>query len=269
MELILRALSQITVRVRFPEDIPISGHIELRGIAGDALYRNPAYRDLDAEHLTWTFEDLQPGTYVLTVEAGQHYARQEFLLARGKHLEFDLGLELGGTLLGRVILPDDTSPSGITVEYLAADGGPPRSTETDVKGRFRFAGLPPGDVKVRVHATGYPPAIASVAVTAGETTRFDIPIQAGGRILVRVLTPEGEPVGNAAVGLVDADGEPGRYWLARGDAARTAADGTLELIGIQPGRYTVVAVSGDARAQVEGVEVEDGQPTEVEVRLSR
>lgn len=266
--LVLRALSELKVTVNGPPDVDLEGWFEVRGLGGEAAIANPLRRPLTPDSNTFTFENLAAGSYLLLVESGDWWARKQILLARGRPADVSLDLSRGGTVEGQVSLPDGRVVSGVGVIWEPTGEGMARGVDTNAEGRYRFRGVPPGDVKVRVHPEGYPPTERVVSVRAGESVKADLVLKVGGRLLVTVRDAEGDPVRGARIGLLDEDGGTARFWVEDRGRTETGADGTIELIGLHPGRYRVVAVSGAARGESAPVEVRDGEASEVDVGLA-
>jgi len=84
-----------------------------------------------------------------------------------------------GLIEGRVLnAASDTYLEGarVTVEGTALE------TFTDPDGRYRLAGVPSGEVRVRVVYTGAAPSVTTIRVAAGQTAAQDITLATLGRI---------------------------------------------------------------------------------------
>lgn len=149
--------------------------------------------------------------------------------------------EAGARLEGLVLAAADGAPVA-GAEVRATSGGdtssgivlsgdePLGSATTDADGRFVFASLPAGEVcTLHVRAAGF--AAASVGLLVpnppAEAQPVEIRLEAGGRILGRVLDPDGIPVPGATV-LLDFDADLGAVADAEGRyAIEDLAFGTL------------------------------------------
>ncbi len=140
---------------------------------------------------------------------------------------------------------------------------------TDEKGKFRFEALAPGPVSSAVvQAPGYvtasfsmwpPPGNQWADVKEGETTEVEVALKRGGSITGRVIASEGStPIQGAEVMLMQTGwAAMGAMWLGTPNAV-TGADGSYELVGVNPGKYRLMALAdGFTPAGGEqGVEVE-------------
>lgn len=169
----------------------------------------------------------------------------------------DVAMSLAAYVTGTVTDAATGAPlRDVCVNGVSVDGrwfrnpGEPGNCSDD-EGRYTLAGLPQGEVKVFFNATdnvhlsrwygGETEADATVLnVVAGETTTgIDAAIQEGGRISGRVTEARTKkPIENACVTVgvySHRSGENGTQW----PSVCTGPDGTYEMKGLTPGRYTV------------------------------
>lgn len=130
---------------------------------------------LSDEGGSFTFEDLQPGTYRVTgyptnPELGYATSERIELLEGREHAsEVELALEEGGALTVRVRTADGQPLEHALVSFRDESGADhqfSRLPMTDAEGRYRAAGLRPGRYQLSAELPGY--ASASVAL------RFDL-----------------------------------------------------------------------------------------------
>jgi hypothetical protein len=114
-----------------------------------------------------------------------------------------------GMILGRVHLPNDTTP---VVGALVTIVGRPDQQVTDARGEFRFAHIVPGRYEIRVRRLGMEQLVKFVTIGPGEATMHDWPMPLLPQMLseVRVkgqmvhVSPEfQEPYRRAAWGFGD------------------------------------------------------------------
>lgn len=131
---------------------------------------------------------------------------------------------------------------------------------TDAKGRFRLEGLASGLHDVTATAQGFGPARRPNA-KAG--TFVDFVLTPGSSLSGSVVAPDGQPVAGA---VVRAEREPG-FWAESARAA-TNAQGHFEILGLEPGTYTLVARHADfAPGLVPAVVVEPESDTSTDIVL--
>lgn len=266
--LFLPPLSDLVVRIPDGVEIPADARVEIRGRRGDATTMPPLSEVFAEDKREVRFPSLPAGTWNVLVRVGDRYAQDELVLARGRPGEYVAKLMLGGSVEGHVSHPDGQVISGIAVTLIPATG-PERTMDTDRSGHYRFDAVPPGVVRVRVHPAEYPPTEREATVAAGEVAPVDLPLRVGGRIAITAAGAEGAPAAGVRVSVHHDDGRIARFGVATGGVAETDASGTLELIGLLPGRYSLVGRAGDRQVKVADVEVRDGEATTVELRFGR
>jgi len=99
---------------------------------------------------------------------------------------------------------------------------------TDREGRFRAIGVPDGEQRLQVRATGFAPWTGAVAVAAEEPAAPHVVLQRGGEVRGVVHDQEGTPVANVDVSIGKWD-ELAHY------EATSRADGTFALMGLPLG----------------------------------
>lgn len=157
-------------------------------------------------------------------------------------LEFTAGLGLSGRLFkpckpkwgavaGRVYDAKTGQALAATVCFPTLAKPAPLTTERTT-GRFAAKGVGPGDVLVRVTASGYVPAEKSVMVTAGRTANVEFALErevTTGTIVGRVTDPS---TGNSLAATVELTG-------TSIPPARTDADGNYRFENLAAREYTL------------------------------
>ncbi len=163
----------------------------------------------------------------------------------------DLALVTADAVLaGEVDDPTGLPIAGVRLTVIARKGDPAngRTVTADADGRFRLAGLPPGNLTVRAEAPGFPPQ--ELAITATEDLRLRLAF--GGGIEGVVFDHHtGQPIGGAALvakgpggAAIDAEtGVGGDFALAPLAVGRWRLG--LALPGYLPVERTVEVSAGD------------------------
>jgi hypothetical protein len=201
----------------------------------------------------FTFTSLLNGRYVVQVRAGALVSMAGPFEHRGDGQGWLVAVVGGATLEGRV----EPRQSGVRVRWRSgAWPGPVAETVTDVRGQFRFEGLP--DELVAVDAEG-PGGSATSRARPGD----DVVLRLGrGQVVVRMRDDLGQPVTDAVL-------------LARsletGAVQRQlvlAPDGVTKL-GLSEGRWELtLEASGRGRSSTASLQV-GSSPVEVELSLER
>jgi uncharacterized GH25 family protein len=178
-------------------------------------------------------------------------------LAPGTLRELEIPMLRGATVRG-VVRDDAGKPiprakvSGVrfsgNMMALAGSGGTARRALADDDGAFTLTGLPHGRLRVIAERKRFLASLGkSVELVDGETVEgIELVLDRGGVVAGRVVWPDQSP---AAGARVEADLDPSVYsgmgamtaWRGRNARARSAADGSFELLGLGSGPFSLSA----------------------------
>jgi protocatechuate 3,4-dioxygenase beta subunit len=201
-------------------------------------------------HATATDEDgrfeidgLAPGPYRITLH------QSETMVDRTMDVEapadLDIALPATGTLTARVLDAATGRPVREFVYSVEPLSPEPRTRggqglhrgEQSENGTFTVS-VPVGTYRVSAGAQGYMPSdVLEVRVTEEEPARIDIPLGRGVTVTGRVTDEAGVPLAEADVMVMGDDMRAGRRTVPRVGPghAKSAADGTFTITGIEPG----------------------------------
>ncbi|MEN8149782.1 MAG: carboxypeptidase-like regulatory domain-containing protein [Planctomycetota bacterium] len=264
LDLVATALGSIRVKVGWPEEPEMRGWLELRPIGGSVHNRAPIVRQLEGRVEAWKFPSLLAGTYRIRIYAGDWYARKELKLGHGDALEVDMDLARGVTVRGVLLRPDRTPAIETGLKLVAGVPSDRHSRVTDGFGRFEFRGVPPGEVTLSSHPTGFAATSRTAKAVAGEPTEVEMVLRAGGRLTVSVRSESGAALAGVRVALSAGDA-PARFWVEGGGPAATNDAGTVVLTGLSAGDYDLSLFRSDVRRPWGKVSVAEGGTARVDV----
>lgn len=201
--------------------------------------------------------DLPRAQHFIVVEAsGYARASQMVVITEGRR-RLDLVLTKEHVL--DVFVKNDRGEPVANAELEVRFADPfPVGARTDETGRVHVRRLAEGPFIVTARATGYEEATRR-RVPEGELCTMTLGRQ--GALKVSVVDERGEKVHHARVFVTSPS-----LWPAR--AAETDADGQVRIGGLDPGSYTLRAVSGARASPTEmGISVERGEEKPVVLRL--
>jgi protocatechuate 3,4-dioxygenase beta subunit len=188
-------------------------------------------------------------------------------------------MKVARVLSGQVVGPEGEPVAGASVELIeerrTGRGGRSLSVQslgsTDMEGRFRVSGPPPGSIILGIRAEGYAPHRIEGLQIPEDRDLEDVRIAlARGSILdVRVLAAEGDPVANISVHVSSAEeaGEEGERLasMSPGSSSRCRTDlaGRCRLTVGKPGTYTVEASRSGSAVSALVKAVPGGTPVEL------
>lgn len=177
----------------------------------------------------------RPGSYLLVVSA-EGYRPQAIALTIGDQpTSFTVTLAGATGLHGTVRDTDGRPVTEATTVAIDARGEVVSATTTGVDGDYALPGLPPGHFFLQVSAYGHRPVTVPVEIGTSAGTRHDVTLTPAGTLAGTVRHGHtGQPVADAHITLLNADGIPVASTL-------TTADGTYTLTDLTPGAYTLVA----------------------------
>ena len=185
--------------------------------------------------------------YQSAVHTGVRVAAEE----PGEPVSLLLDLGDGGSLAVRLSCADGSPAGWVPVTLLDAAGGLVRALPTDAFGLRRFEDLPAGSYfAVWSDALAGAGVSREVRVTTGEAAEVE---QVLGEGVALDLACAAERCGGELVDFVALFAEPGveisPYLQAVAPSMRFAADGTLRLGRVSPGRFTLLLAAGGAETR--------------------
>jgi hypothetical protein len=203
---------------------------------------------------------LQPGTYRLSVNCDEHAGWQGELEAPATDLQIEL--EAGAVLEGRLVDASGRGAGGTDVNATPAQGHGAWTTSRP-DGSFRF-----GDLSASTYALAAATQDGRFAVALSATpgdSAVNLVLRPGGRVRLRVLDPEGQPI-RAAYGWVQAlAGVPLEIPFVS-SAPESDANGWM----VVPAPVGPVQVGISAKGREDGsvsVQVQEAQEVAAEVAL--
>jgi RNA polymerase sigma-70 factor (ECF subfamily) len=188
---------------------------------------------------------------------------------------FEIRMLAGGTLEGRVLVPDGRDASGIVVGITRFDGKP-RAQRTESDGSFRFEGLTPGGWSVkRVSAELDPSTSTTSSSRGGPEVKYETDCVIEDGRVTRFELDLRDTFEAVLVGRVSVNGEPATGWtvmLSRADQSSSVgpqpggavdASGSLRVKVVKPGKYDVAlrppVGSSDGLVFAQRVELQPGE----------
>ncbi|NKY14591.1 carboxypeptidase-like regulatory domain-containing protein, partial [Streptomyces somaliensis] len=202
-----------------------------------------------------------PGAYVLIASAAGHRPRAVTLAAGARPdgpVERDVVLGGAGRLRGTVTTLEGAPVEDAAVTLTDARGEVVATARTGPGGGYLLTGLLDGDYTLTAGAPGLGPTALAVGVRAEDETWQDVGLAGGGVVCGTVRAPDGRPVEDARVSLLDTAGN------TLGTLA-TGADGVFRFPDLAAGSYTVIASGYPPVATA--LQVAGGSRTERDVRL--
>lgn len=214
----------------------------------------------------FTLSEIAPGALGL-VASGVGFQQTEIHgieLELGEDMEdVRVTLRRGGILVGTVRLPDGGAAAGAVVALLQTGRSGAylptyTGTRTDGDGRYRLAGVPPGQQVIGAEREGYLRAIRYVDVTAGEM-KLDLELDSGFEVSGRVVDAAGATIAGVDLALVSS----GHY----GISTTSGPDGSFRFAGVQDGSYQVRATRAGYAPATEPVRVAGGPMLDLKIEL--
>jgi protocatechuate 3,4-dioxygenase beta subunit len=263
----LLLLSSLSGSVLDEAKNPVEGAV-IVATAGTGFRDEPSIATSDAKG---RFEVELGRTGLLQVEA---YA-PGFIPFRGREIDPKTPLVIvlrrgGETLTGAVRDGTSREPlEGAVLETRSSDRSSRVSAEprlglvevvSDERGEFRIEGLEKRPYSVSASAPGYGRTVKENVVPGHP---FELYLFPGSGVYGRLLDEKGKPV---RAGLVSAESEnPIAVWPT---AQTSDEDGYFSFLGLEPGRYRLVARHEDFAPAVKDVELSKDGDSEVEIVLS-
>jgi protocatechuate 3,4-dioxygenase beta subunit len=213
----------------------------------------------------YVVDALEPGAYNVTASATGFTSAERVGVEVGESgltSSVDFRLEAGRVLRGRVVDPGGRGLGGAMVFVTQAATGESfsRPAQTDVNGAFTATGPGEGAVNVTAIAGGWAPA-ARTGIVPREGEEIVIQVSLGGKIEVRVLGPEGQPVSGVQVGIRSLVSVSGNLMgLGSSQPRPTGPDGATTVDLLAPGPYEVFIPGNESVPRVQ-VGVDEGGTT--------
>jgi len=224
----------------------------------------------------FVFEALAPGNYTVFVgrELGSVFVEQRTLeVVAGLDQQLELELPTG-TLRGRVRRAADGTalPEAdvILLREVAGELEFAGRTQSDARGDWTLEHVPPGRLRVVAQHTaqGLAPASSELLVLGGGSDSppaFDLALQRGADLALRLVDTQGRPVGRATLALESG----GRALYRHGPPDETGADGRLRLRGLTPGTWKLRLAREGFAPLVHTLLLEVGENPEQQLVLAR
>ncbi|WP_339151789.1 MFS transporter [Streptomyces sp. F41] len=198
------------------------------------------------------------GNYVLIAAAGGHQPQAVSVTVGDRPVELDVVLGGAGRLAGSVLAADGEPVPDAAVTLTDVRGEVVASTRTGREGGYVLTELVAGEYTLAAGAPAFRPAALPVSVQAARETRQDIELAGGAVLRGIVRAPDGRPVEDARVTLLDVAGNAVR-------TLTTGPDGAFRFVDLSSGEYTVIAAGYPPVATV--LQVAGGGRTERDLQL--
>lgn len=229
----------------------------------------------------YRFDRVQEGEVVLLARLrNSDYAYQTRPLTIGfgdQHTGIDFVLEDGGRLTGRATARDNGQPVPSLFATVADQSGTPifqGNVRMDSDGSYTIGGLAEGRHTLTAWADGFAPLLdVPFSISRGNTARLDLEFRAGGALDVSVESHGGEPLANAHIQVLTADGRPITAPPTRDGVNEFFADFFTDSEGhavrehLPPGSLTLRVTHSGHRDHSEMISISEGATRRVRVTL--
>ncbi|MEU3973746.1 MFS transporter [Streptomyces bacillaris] len=240
--------------VRHPDGTPVEGAaLTLIDVQGQQVGRGSGGGDG-----RYALSVPGAGNYVLIAAAGGHQPQAVSVTVGDRPVELDVVLGGAGRLAGSVLAADGEPVPDAAVTLTDVRGEVVASTRTGREGGYVLTELVAGEYTLAAGAPAFRPAALPVSVQAARETRQDIELAGGAVLRGIVRAPDGRPVEDARVTLLDAAGNAVR-------TLTTGPDGAFRFVDLSSGEYTVIAAGYPPVATV--LQVAGGGRTERDLQL--
>ncbi|RST19925.1 carboxypeptidase regulatory-like domain-containing protein, partial [Streptomyces sp. WAC04770] len=188
--------------VRHPDGTPVEGAaLTLIDVQGQQVGRGSGGGDG-----RYALSVPGAGNYVLIAAAGGHQPQAVSVTVGDRPVELDVVLGGAGRLAGSVLTADGEPVPDAAVTLTDVRGEVVASTHTGREGGYVLTELVAGEYTLAAGAPAFRPAALPVSVQAARETRQDIELAGGAVLRGIVRAPDGRPVEDARVTLLDAAG---------------------------------------------------------------
>ncbi|MBK7863238.1 MAG: carboxypeptidase regulatory-like domain-containing protein [Archangiaceae bacterium] len=164
------------LHLQLGEELSIEGTVTQAGVplggAGLTLYdarsQRPASSGATGPDGRFRIGGVAVGSYLVQISAGARHVQVGPYEQTGEGNEWNIAVPEGGVLAGRVV----PAAPGVRVSWRSGDwAGAPATTSTDAGGRFRFEGVPGGELLVEAES---PKGVASARARAGQEVVLEL-----------------------------------------------------------------------------------------------
>ncbi len=182
----------------------------------------------------YELDSLPPGLRTLEASHPDHGMARRQVEVRVGDNAFDISLEAGNEVSGRVIDEAGTPVPGAQVWLARAGGlpGPPMSTTSQSDGGFRFAAVVDGSYRTSVSKEGFAPESVPVTVAGGSIEGLELRLGRGGAIVGRIAGIEAAELARVQV-VAWGQGTPA--------GGRMEPDGSYRIDHLREGEWRVRA----------------------------
>ncbi|HSD74820.1 MAG TPA: carboxypeptidase regulatory-like domain-containing protein [Steroidobacteraceae bacterium] len=191
---------------------------------------------------TFVVEEIVSGRVMLSVHAMGYAQRNLEIVARENSPPVEIALAPGGTISGRLVAADGTTPVAGMIGLTDLDRGHGTGTNTSPSGKFELGQLLPGRYQLTGHAEG---GMATREIVLARSQRVD-------GIILALTT--GHSIRGVVTGLrPDERGRTRIYWNREGDLGSSLADiriddhGAFVIPGFHPGGCTCQSTASAAK----------------------
>jgi hypothetical protein len=247
----------------FRHEVPVAGAAVRLELVDRSVVPGPTIST--APSGTFSFQNVQPGSYTISAMAGNLAGRtlKTVTVAAGARAKVAIQLLPRLAVFGTVV-----DHSGNPVVDARVRGPQIRaSASVDVSGRFTLEGFPPGAHELVTRASGFG-TICTKLVVGDEAPEVRISLMSEARVRGRVLDRSGRPVAGASVMVTE---NPATHLVCNLAIGRSDSRGRFDLGGLSAGvQLKVEAEHPDlGRGLARPFALSAGAARELDVRLGR
>jgi Carboxypeptidase regulatory-like domain/PDZ domain len=217
------------------------------------------------------FDALPGGSFLVSARKDDMVGTlaQPLTIAAGGQSDVEIIMSVGLAFSGMVKSVDGKPVAGAQISLRVqtpGQGGPlndPISGRGDAAGRFRIAGLLPGNYMIIASAEGRAPKMEPLSLQA--SLARDLVLEGTTGVSGVVLTSNGQPAPGAEI---EASVRPdGTNRMGSGDWATADSQGRFTLTRLGAGKLAIAARQGNEAATLENLPIGSGQKTDLTIKL--